>query len=546
MGDWGNRQIMVELLCTITGIIAGVAIVASLVHQQGERQKFAASANASDSDRIFGIADQLQVISHRVAADVSAHSEKVVHISDRLAAPSSEPDQVMSTINEIISANQAMQGQLADAQKRIAQQSRMIEQASMQARTDALTGLANRRALNEFLTNSIELVGNNTVTGLLLMDIDHFKSFNDNFGHATGDAVLASFARSIAACCGESSYAARYGGEEFAVVLSAENVDQLVQYASTVRYYVSEQVISYEDLQLKITASGGLCILLPGDSCSAVYERADEGLYQSKKAGRNRGFWLSTDGWLPFPARTGIPQMLSELGNQQEVGDQPSYSAQAAAPSTDSEPISRSAAKAALQLAAVSKTPLGVEPNVNLQADPDTPTSPESPKAQIEANEVLDLNSFVSRLDIFAEQLRKAELPATAFMVDAVGLKESELQAANQCWGLVVETVQRNLRGIDVLCLYRPFTLCIFMPGCSLDAGLARAARTKTALADAAQTWLTAAIPEKFAISVAAIGESEDTANYLNRLEIAVEEALDATERELVLHDGTTCHFQEV
>lgn len=535
---------MVELLCTITGIIAGVAIVASLVHQQGERQKFAASANPSDSDRIFGIADQLQVISHRVAADVSAHSEKVVHISDRLAAPSSEPDQVMSTINEIISANQAMQGQLADAQKRIAQQSRMIEQASMQARTDALTGLANRRALNEFLTNSIELVGNSTVTGLLLMDIDHFKSFNDNFGHVTGDAVLASFARSIAACCGESSYAARYGGEEFAVVLSAENVDQLVRSASTVRYYVSEQVISYEDLQLKITASGGLCLLLPGDSCSAVYERADEGLYQSKKAGRNRGFWLSTDGWLPFPSQTGIPQTLSELGNQTEVAGQPSYHAIAAG--TDLEPISRSEAKAALQSASVSKTPLGVEPDGKQQAESDTSTPHEPAKIQIEANEVLDLNAFVSRLDIFADQLRKAELPATAFMVDAVGLKECELQAANQCWSLVVETVQRNLRGIDVLCLYRPFTLCVFMPGCSLDAGLTRAARTKTALADAAQTWITAVMPEKFAISVAAIGESEDTASYLNRLEIAVEEALDATERELVLHDGTTCHFQEV
>ncbi|MCA9180880.1 MAG: GGDEF domain-containing protein, partial [Planctomycetales bacterium] len=170
---------MVELLCTLTGIIAGVAVVASLFHQQGERQKFAAAEESNASDRILGIADQLQVISHRVAANVTAHSEKVVHISDRLSVPNKELTQVLSTINEIITANQAMQGQLADAQMRIAQQSRLIEQASHQARTDALTGLANRRALNEFISNSIENATDATCMGLLLMDIDHFKSFND-------------------------------------------------------------------------------------------------------------------------------------------------------------------------------------------------------------------------------------------------------------------------------------------------------------------------------------------------------------------------------
>lgn len=535
---------MVELLCTITGIVAGVAIVASVVHQQGERQKFAANAGANESDRIIGIADQLQVISHRVAADVSAHSEKVVHISDRLTTPSSEPQEVISTINEIINANQAMQGQLAEAQKRIAQQSRMIEQASKQARTDALTGLANRRALNEFLTNSIELVHNSTVTGLLLMDIDHFKSFNDNFGHATGDAVLASFARSIAACGGESSYGARYGGEEFAVVLTAENTDQLVRDASAVRYYVSEQVISYEDLQLKITASAGLTILLPGDSCGAVYERADEGLYQSKKAGRNRGFWLSTNGWLPFPALSGTPQTLSELGKTGEMGNGPSI--RASATSITPQAISRSEAKQALQNATVSNTPLGIDSEASRPVTPNSPTEHEPTEAETDVSEVLDLNAFVIRLEVFVEQLRKAELPATSFMVQAIGLSDSDLQSANECWSLVVETVQRNLRGIDVICLYSPFTLCIFMPGCSQDAGLARAARAKAALGDAARKWGTAVIPEKFSFSVATVGENEDTAHYLNRLEVALEEAQDATDHELVLHDGTTCHFQEI
>jgi diguanylate cyclase len=535
---------MVELLCTLTGIIAGVAIVASIVHQHGERQKFAADSGAADPDRIFGIADQLQVISHRVAADVSAHSEKVVHISDRLGMPAPDSEQVISTIHEFINANQAMQGQLADAQKQIAQQSRMIEQASLQARTDALTGLANRRALNEFLANSIEVVGEVPITGLLLMDIDHFKSFNDNFGHATGDAVLASFARSMATCCGQSSFAARYGGEEFSVVLSANSVDELVQKATEVRYFVSEQVISYEDLQLKITASGGLCILLPGDSCSAVYERADEGLYQAKKAGRNRGFWLSENGWLPFPIRSGTPQLLAELG----VTDTPVAAVQPERPIDAPnlvKPISRLEAQATVQTAVAAKSPLTSETQPAKTAEQPVVAETPGPEVDFEMAEVLDLNAFVSRLEAFLEQLRKAELPAAAFMVEAIGMRRFDSNAANQCWSEIVETVQRNLRGIDVPCLYRPFTLCVFMPGCSLDAGVARAAKIKSALRDAAKTWNTNALPEKFAISAASVVGSEDNARFLNRLELALDEAQDATDRELVVHDGNTCHFQE-
>ncbi len=535
---------MVEILCTVTGIIAGVAIVASLFHHQGERQKFAAAKDLSDSDRIFGIADQLQVISHRVAANVTAHSEKVVHISDRLAVPSSGPEHVLSTINEIITANQAMHGQLADAQKQIAQQSRMIEQASMQARTDALTGLANRRALNEFLTNSIEGAGEGSVTGLILMDIDHFKSFNDNFGHATGDAVLASFARSIATCCGESSYAARYGGEEFAVLLSGANIESIVAQAAEVRYYVSEQVINYEDLQLKITASGGLCLLLQGDSCNAVYERADEGLYQSKKAGRNRGFWLSANGWLPFPERSGAPQILADLiyADASHISTQAAISA---AKNPAAKPIPLGIAQEQIPRVAASKIVLG---SVAEPAHLDEPIQPSVPSADtdFEKSEILDLKSFVGRLEAFLEQLRKADLPAAAVMVEAIGLKNNESHDANQCWNEVLATVQRNLRGIDVVCLYRPYTLCIFMPGCSLDAGIGRAAKIKLALSDASSTWMTNIVPKKFSMSAAAVGSTEDNTHFLNRLELALEEAQDTTDRELVVHDGSTCHFQEI
>ncbi len=537
---------MVELLCTLTGIVAGVAIVASLMQKQGERQRFAAEADITESDRILGIADQLQVISHRVAADVSAHSEKVVHISDRLTTPDEEPQRMLSTINEIITANQTMQSQLADAQKRISQQSRMIEHASQQARTDALTGLANRRALNEFLTNSVQGLNDQSLAGLLLMDIDHFKSFNDNFGHTTGDAVLASFARAMLQCCGDSSYAARYGGEEFAVVLTADDAEQLAYKAAEVRYFVSEQTIVYEDLQLKITASGGLCPLVVGDTCSTIYERADEGLYQAKKAGRNRGFWLSSNGWQPFPTKTGLPQLLETLPPLASPTPTLSKAAGERATVQAKQPMIASSQALPTQLAKpVSTTPLDLSMTPNAIDEAETAKAAAS-NTSTKLVDVLDLNTFIGRLDAFLEQLRKAELPATAFMVEAIGLAQAPASRSGPCWSLLVESIQRKLRGIDVTCLYRPFTLCIFMPGCSLDAGLMRAAQAKEILIEEMAQWNIDQTPERLAVSVAAVGPAEDNASFLNRLEMALDEAVDSSDREVVIHDGNTCHFQQI
>lgn len=515
---------MIELLCTLTGVIAGVAVVASLFQAHGDRAKFEAKPQEVDTNKIRGIADQLQNISHRVAANVSAHSEKVGHINVKLnETTSDDSDKIVSTIHEIIRANESMQGQLADAQKRIAQQSEMIETASQQARTDALTGLSNRRALDEFLSNCIASGVENEVVGLLLMDIDHFKSFNDSFGHTTGDAVLASFARSISKICGQECYAARFGGEEFAVILTADSTENLVLKAAEIRRYVSEQVISYEDLQLKITASGGLCVLMADDTISTAYERADEGLYQSKKAGRNCGFWLGDGTWAPFPIKPGdIPD--KEQAAEEQTAQDPEH---------------------------VTAT---IESNVPVEADESQAASKDGPsklKAMLAESkepvtEVLDLNAFLGRLEAYLDQLRRAELPAAAIMVEAAGLAAFPAEEALESWETVNALVQLNLRGIDVACLFRPYTLCIFMPGCSPDAVLERASKIQHCFRDAREDWISDIVPQKLSISIAGVDTNEDVAQFINRLENTLEEAQDAADNEVVVHNGEASHFQVV
>ncbi len=560
---------MIELLCTVAGILGGIAVVVSLVYHKDDRSRFETKPDDAGAERIQGIAAQLKLISNRVAANVNAHSERVGHFSERLSTPSANhPEEVLSTIQEIVHSNQTMQGQLADAQKRIEQQAQMIEHAAQQARTDALTGLANRRALDEFLGNCLSSTSDQEIAGLLLLDIDHFKNFNDSFGHTTGDAVLASFARSLTKCSGVDCYVARFGGEEFAVVLTGSNPRELVQKSAEIRFYVSEQTISYEDLQLKVTCSAGLCFLSADDTVNSSYERADGGLYQSKNAGRNRGFWLDADAWVPFPEFGSNSNALADIANRLEhssplalpaaspappvaapaASPAPATSAPSASPEVDSAATSETPAEADTAEMATPAATDGAEPQ---QQKPDPGTGEpvqddsEGPIYKVDS-EVHDLKGFLGLLEPYLDQLRRAELSATAIMVEAIGLSDAASKDVAASWEAVVALAQLNLRGIDVVCLFRPHTLCIFMPGSTPDLAIERAAKMQADLRDSREDWKTTVCPDRLAIAIAEVDGQENGAQFLDRLEGALDEAQDATESQVVLRTGISSHFQDV
>ncbi len=516
---------MIELLCTFVGIIAGIAVVASLVQQKGARAQFQASSTDAptvDPDKMQGIAAQLQAISNKVAGNLSEHSEKVGKFSGQLS--SEDADGLLETINEIISANEEMQGQLASAQDRIDQQTQMIEQASHQARTDALTGLSNRRALDEFLDNSIQSAQPGDHVALLLMDIDHFKNFNDSFGHTTGDAVLASFARAITNQSDSDCYPARYGGEEFAVIISGNGREVIVRKAADIRLFVSEQVISYEELQLKITASGGLCFLSAEDDLSSAYERADQGLYKSKEAGRNRGYWHDGEQWAPFPS----PQ-----------SEEAEAEAEANAEETSQEEGAFDAAGSGDSVAAIMSEFTGTDA-------PGIESMPDDLDAGEGTLELLDLKTFMERVGEKVENVRRGELAGSGIMIEAVGLKDADPAEAGTSWEHTIALIQVNLRGIDVICQFRPFALCVFFPGCAQDVAIERAAIIQASLPKAKGEWPEIVRPERFAISLAQIDAEEEPNDFLDRLEMSLDEALTSKENEIAVHTGEGCKFHTV
>jgi diguanylate cyclase (GGDEF)-like protein len=164
-------------------------------------------------------------------------------------------------------------------------------------RTDALTGLANRRYFLEVLENIMSLARRHrTPLTLIMADLDHFKAINDAYGHACGDQVLQDFGVLLKKYSRRGDLAARFGGEEFIVALPLTDLSGAKIVAEKFRLGLEE--MKWGQIKTKVTASFGISLFQPEDTPESFIERADQALYQAKAAGRNRvmggrGFYRS-------------------------------------------------------------------------------------------------------------------------------------------------------------------------------------------------------------------------------------------------------------
>jgi two-component system, cell cycle response regulator len=178
------------------------------------------------------------------------------------------------------------QGKLREMTQTLSARSETLEHAAL---TDALTGMQNRRyfddALKEYL-GEFKRIGK--PVGLMVLDLDHFKSVNDTHGHDVGDEVLRRVAQCLKDFTRYHDVAARVGGEEFAVVAPNMDLDGLKKFAERIRKAIAELVIESGNVRLKVTSSFGLALWDSRESGEAFYKRADQMLYAAKEQGRNR------------------------------------------------------------------------------------------------------------------------------------------------------------------------------------------------------------------------------------------------------------------
>jgi diguanylate cyclase len=234
---------------------------------------------------------RLQDLTRSVAAEVDQHAECVQEINAQLAnTEDNDEGAVLAAVSQLIEANRRMQGQLDSAEERLKAQAQQIESHAVEARTDALTQVANRRALDDELARCVaDFERRGVPSTVMLLDVDHFKKFNDTHGHQAGDDALRTVARAVRQSVGEVGLVARYGGEEFAVVFAGLSSAAAIPYCERARQSINAVAVRVAARDLRITASAGVAEVMTGDSEPHLIGRADEGLYASKKGGRNCG-----------------------------------------------------------------------------------------------------------------------------------------------------------------------------------------------------------------------------------------------------------------
>ncbi len=196
-----------------------------------------------------------------------------------------------------------LQDQLLLAQEQLDEQARQIQSSVNLARTDPLTGLANRRAFDDELVRRItDWHRCHAGFCLVMIDVDHFKALNDRYGHLSGDQVLRGLGELFAGLSRPADLPARLGGEEFAVLLSAASCAQAGQIAEEILAAVASRPFPVEEATIHITVSLGLSMVQPGDGPLTLLRRADDALYASKHASRNCGHFHNGETCEPIRA----------------------------------------------------------------------------------------------------------------------------------------------------------------------------------------------------------------------------------------------------
>ena len=257
-----------------------------------------------NEDRIRQTGEQLQdtitsVSDSMLSAKNVTHSysQKLVDIVTKLneSSPEDAKKIIQDTSKEteaILLENQKLEERLKQSTAVVEDLKKDLEFIKREAVTDGLTGLSNRKAFDEEIEKIIlESKAENKTFTLLIIDIDHFKQFNDKYGHQVGDQVLKLVARTLKDGLKGRDFAARYGGEEFAILLPETPKEAAIMVGNSLRKALAGKDVvnrSTGDVLGRITMSIGVCEFAPELNAEELIERADKALYEAKHAGRNQ------------------------------------------------------------------------------------------------------------------------------------------------------------------------------------------------------------------------------------------------------------------
>jgi len=254
------------------------------------------------SDQIRDAGDQLsrELDSVSKAIDTAQKSSQeygrtLAGASETLSAGGAPPelkqvvDHLTAATRRVEKENSNLERQLTASTQEVERLREHLEQVRRDAMTDALTNLSNRKSFDEAVARAC--VDPAAKISMAMIDIDHFKRFNDTWGHQTGDQVLRYVASVIGRIGDDPRMAARYGGEEFALLFPGEMVGEIMGELEHMRLEIASRMLkrrSTNDELGTVTISIGVAQRHPGETPSNLIGRADAALYESKRGGRNR------------------------------------------------------------------------------------------------------------------------------------------------------------------------------------------------------------------------------------------------------------------
>lgn len=269
-----------------------------VIYKQSQLKQSLQEAKEAIKHMLAGFVDHLASF----ADATSDYHDKIESCAERISAADNITD-LENVIGEVMRETRgiqlnaqrsrdelrATQERVRESEQRIHQLEKELEETSHLVRHDQLTGVLNRRGMEEIFEKEMaRSQRHETLMCVALLDIDNFKRLNDSLGHDAGDGALVHLAQVCREALRPQDTVARYGGEEFVIILPETNLEDATVALNRLQRDLTKRFFLHDNQKVLITFSAGVTEVQPGDDQAAILKRADEAMYQAKQSGKNR------------------------------------------------------------------------------------------------------------------------------------------------------------------------------------------------------------------------------------------------------------------